>query len=232
MIYVGAILFVGLLVQFLGGTSAEKIFGTLPIAYYATSLFIFMLIGNQNFAAGAFSIWRMDILSKPLSHELFLLGNFLGSLLSNLALSIFLLILSLAISFPSLTMLDLVFLMISLCLSIIASIGVSYFFAGIGLTTIPQGYLYTALTFLLTVFAGVFVPIGTFPLPLQCVCYIIPYTWAVDSFRGILLRTPTLLPIEIEILVLLASGSATLFLGRFYLSMKLKSIRSRKIVVR
>jgi len=232
LVYIGAILFVGLLFQFFGGSNAERIFGTYPILYYTTSLFLFTLIGNQNSAAMAFSIWRLDILSKPLNPELFLLGNYFGSLLSSIIPSIFLLFLSLAISLPSLTVNSAILMLTVLVLSFVASIGVSYFFAVIGLRTTPHGYLYTSLTFLLTILVGIFIPISVIPVPLRWLSYIIPYTWAIDCFRGIFLGIPTLLPLETEILVLLISGTIALFLGRLCLFHTLKCIKSKKVIVR
>lgn len=232
LIYIGAILLVGLLVQFYGGENAKNIYGASPIVYYATGLFLYTLIGNQNSAAFTFSIWRLDILSKPLSPEIFLLGNYLGSLLCNIVPSIFLLVLSLVISAPSLSLINFVSLLILLIVAFIASIGMSYFMAGIGLIITPHGYFFTGLTFLFTVFTGIIVPLDTIPIPLRCISYIIPYTWAIDCFRGILLKTRTFLPIDLEFLILLLSGSITLLLGRLYLLNMLKSIRSRKVIVR
>ena len=232
VIYIGAILFMGLSLQLVGGSNAEIIFGAKPLVYYTISLFLFTLIGNQNSSALAFSIWRLDILSKPLDPELFLLGNYLGSLLSNIPPSIFLLILSLIIAFPSLTTSEIAFLVILFLLSILASIAVSYFFAGIGLTTTPQGYLYTSITLLLTIFVGIIIPVSMIPFPLKLISYFIPYTWAIDCFRGLFLKTQTILPIESEILILLISTPIMLLIGRFYLFYKLNVIRSKKVVIR
>ena len=232
LLYIGLVMFVGWYLQMLTGDASEEVFGISPVLYYASGLFVFLLIGNQNSALMAFSAWRMDILSKQLSPDIFLLGNYLGQLLTDSLPGIFLLFFSLIMSPPSLNLYE-IFMLISLLIVFFsASVGVSYFFGAMGLRMRPIGFVFTSIMMLITIFCGIMIPIQAIPQGLRWISYSIPYTWSIDGFRALVLNSRPLMPVEREIFLLLVLSIFLIVVGRLTLYRMIQRIKERKVIIR
>ncbi len=201
------------------------------IPYYIVGLVIYGIIGQVNAVYLNFSLWREELLARPIKSDIFLLGVYMGSSLTN---SLPMLILfggmlpfywSTLHIFPTL-------LILSLLLGILSSIGISYFFASIGLRFRAEGFVVTTLTFLFSFFCGILIPIYIIPKPLVYISYAIPYTWAIDLFRYSLLSTQTLLPVSTELVILLGSTLLYLLVGKLLLMHTFKIIRIKKVIIK
>ncbi len=232
VIYIMMIMFIGWYMQLLTGVASEKAFGVPPVLYYASGMFILLLIGNQNTALTAFSSWRTDILSKQVSPDIFLLGSYIGGLLTNALPGICLLLFSLIMYPPSMSGYEVLLLISLLIVSFLASIGVSYFFAALGMRLTPTGFVFTSITLLITIFCGVLVPVRTIPGGLQWISYAIPYTWTIDAFRALVLDSTPLMPVEHEILLLLPLSLLLMATGRVTLYWMIKRIKEKKVFIR
>lgn len=232
LLYIVIIMFIGWYMQVLTKNASEDLFGISPILYYASGLFIFLLIGNQNSALSAFSMWKMDILSKQINLDIFLLGSFIGDLLTNSLPGIFLLFVSLIIYPPSLSVYEALLLLFLIAFSLSASIGVSYFFAAMGMRLKPMGFLFTSITMFITIFCGIMIPIQSIPGTLRWISYAIPYTWSIDGFRALVLDSRPILPVEREILLLSFFSVLLIAVGRLTLSLTIKRIKEKKVIIR
>jgi len=232
LLYIGLVMFVGWYLQMLAGDTSEEVFGIPPVLYYASGLFVFLLIGNQNSALMAFSSWRMDILSKQLSPDIFLLGNYLGQLLTDSLPGVFLLLFSLIMYPPSLNLYEIFMLISLLIVSFSASVGVSYFFAAMGLRMRPIGFVFTSIMMLITIFCGIMIPIQAIPRGLRWISYSIPYTWSIDGFRALVLKTSPIVSVEQEIILLTVLSVILLIFGRITLSIAIRRIKEKKVFIR
>lgn len=232
ILYIVILMFVGWYMQILTGDASKEVFGVSPVLYYTSGLFVFLLIGNQNSALSAFSMWKMDILSKQVSLDIFLLGNYLGYLLTNSLPGVFLLIISLVMYPPLLNVYEIFLLFSLMFVSLSASVGVSYFFAALGMRLKPIGFIFTSITMFITIFCGIMIPIKTIPGGLKWVSYSIPYTWSIDGFRALVLDSTPIIPVEREILLLFLSSIVLIVTGRFTLSFTIRRIKEKKVIIR
>lgn len=228
LFYYSIALFVAYLYSHLGG----GFLGNKVIPYYLAGLFMISLMAHETPTYKRFSVWREEILSKPIIPDIFLMGFFVGDLI--------------AFSVPALATLSLLLLpfiyrsgihnssllFLSLTIALFASLSVSYFFAALGLRFRYDPNIETATNLFIAFFAGIFIPVQSLPAKVHIISYIIPYTWAIDLFRYSLLGTPTLFPVKSEIEYLIMSIAVVFILGRFYLHYTINAIRKKKVVIR
>jgi len=232
LLYIVIIMVVGWYMQVLTGNASKEAFGISPVLYYASGLFIFLLIGNQNAALTAFSLWKMDLLSKQVSLDIFLLGSYLGDLLTNSLPAVILLIISLCIYPPSLNIYEILLLMALILVSLSAAFGVSYFFAALGMRLKPIGFVFTSITMFITIFCGIMVPVAAIPGGLKWISYSIPYTWSIDGFRALVLDSTPLMSIQMEIFLLFLFSIVLIMTGRLALFFTIRRIKEKKVIIR
>ncbi|MCD6370891.1 MAG: ABC transporter permease [Thermoplasmata archaeon] len=201
------------------------------VPYYIVGLTIFAFIGQSNSVYINFSVWREELLAKPVKPDIFLLSVYFGGLLTSALPMLLLFFLSIPFYWESLHMAPFL-LLISLFLGILSSLGMCYLFASLGLRFRPEGYIVTSLTFVFTFLCGILVPVYLLPRPMVYVSYIIPYTWSIDLFRHSILSTPTISPLNQELLILVVSTAVYLFLGKLFLMRTLKAIRVKKVIIK
>jgi len=228
LFYYSIVLFVAYLYSHLGG----GFLGSKVIPYYLAGLFMISLVAHETPTYKRFSIWREEILSKPISPDIFLLGFFVGDLV--------------AFSLPAIVVLSLlllpflyhfgiyseIFLAVSLISALLASVSVAYFFASLGLRFRYDPNIETATNLFIAFFAGIFLPVQSLPEKVHLVSYAIPYTWVIDIFRYSLLGTPTILSVKTELECLIASIVLTYTLGYLYLRHTIASIKRKKVIIR
>jgi ABC-2 type transport system permease protein len=91
--------------------------------------------------------------------------------------------------------------------------GFGFAFASIVLLMRDANTLVDISNFLVQIFAGYNFPVNSLPRWLLPISLALPLTYGFDAVRGWLLRTRTLLPISVEILVLLVSMVILIYLG-------------------
>ena len=91
--------------------------------------------------------------------------------------------------------------------------GFGFAFAGIVLLMREANTLVDVGSFLVQGFSGTNFPVKSLPYWLIPVSLMLPLTYGLDAVRGLLLKTSTLLPINVEILILIISMFAMLAFG-------------------
>ncbi len=91
--------------------------------------------------------------------------------------------------------------------------GFGFAFASLVLVMRDANTLVDMSSFLLQIFTGSSFPVGSLPKWLLPVSLAIPLTYGLDAVRGILLNTPTLFPLGLEIALLVAFMVLMLWLG-------------------
>ncbi len=228
LFYYSIVLFVAYLYSHLGG----GFLGNKVIPYYLAGLFMISLIAHETPTYKRFSVWREEILSKPITPDIFLAGFFVGDLIAFSAPALVALSLLLFPFIYRLGIYDSNLLFLSLTMALVASLSVSYFFAALGLRFRYDPNIETATNLFIAFFAGIFVPVQSLPAKVHIISYMIPYTWAIDLFRYSLLGTPTLFPAKSEIIYLMVGTVIALILGRLYLYYTINAIRKRKVIIR
>ena len=228
---VGTLIYLGIVglfayVMMLSGLLLEN-----AVPYYIVGLTIYGIIGQANGVYLNFSLWREELLARPIKPDIFLLGVYMGSLLTNALPMLLLFGGMLPFYWNTLHILPSV-LFLSLLLGILSTIGISYFFASMGLRFRPEGSIVTTFTFLFSFFCGILIPIYIIPKPLVYISYAIPYTWAIDLFRHSLLSTGTILSVPTELLILLCSTLLYFILGKLFLRRTFKIIRIKKVIIK
>jgi len=133
---------------------------------------------------------------------------------------------------PSLNLYEIFMLIFLLIVSFSASVGVSYFFAAMGLRMRPIGFVFTSIMMLITIFCGIMVPIQAIPQGLRWISYSIPYTWSIDGFRALVLNSRPLMPVEREIFLLLVLSFFLIVVGRLTLYRMIRRIKEKKVFIR
>ncbi len=96
-----------------------------------------------------------------------------------------------------------------LALTLSALYGIGFCFAAVALLMKEPGGLANVVEFVLSLLAGVAYPIAVLPPALQVAARALPLAYGVDALRGVLLGTPTFLPLGTELAVL--AGLAVLY---------------------
>lgn len=228
LFYYSIVLFVAYLYSHLGG----GFLGNRVIPYYLAGLFMISLMAHETPTYKRFSIWREEILSKPITPDVFLMGFFVGDIVAFSAPAVLILSLLLLPFIQHSGINNGGLLFASLIMAPLASLAVAYFFAALGLRLRYDPNMETATNLFIAFFAGIFIPVQTLPSKFHMISYIIPYTWIIDLFRYSLLGTPTLFPVRDEIEYMTMSIVIAFILGRFYLHHTISAIRKKKVIIR
>ncbi|HSM71499.1 MAG TPA: ABC transporter permease [Anaerolineales bacterium] len=94
--------------------------------------------------------------------------------------------------------------------------GFGFAFAGIILFMREANTLVDVGSFLVQGFSGTNFPVKSLPYWLIPVSLMLPLTYGLDAVRGILLKTSTLLPIRVEIVILIAFMFGMLWFGAWF----------------
>ena len=94
--------------------------------------------------------------------------------------------------------------------------GFGFAFAGIVLFMREANTLVDVGSFLVQGFSGTSFPVKSLPYWLIPVSLMLPLTYGLDAVRGILLKTNTLLPIRVEIIILIAFMFGMLWFGSWF----------------
>lgn len=92
------------------------------------------------------------------------------------------------------------FLLFLLCITVFFGVGVTM--SGFSLRYKQIGSIANLFTFIFQFLTGIFVPIRVFPPAMRYIAYCIPDTWAIDSFRSVLMGIEPLFSLQKEILLL------------------------------
>jgi ABC-2 type transport system permease protein len=80
-------------------------------------------------------------------------------------------------------------------------------------------------SFLLGIFSGTNFPVNALPRWLLPVALAIPLTYGLDAVRGILLKIPTILPLQWELVLLVAFMFVMLWLGNWAFNSLERTVR-------
>jgi ABC-2 type transport system permease protein len=94
--------------------------------------------------------------------------------------------------------------------------GFGFAFAGIVLFMREANKLVDVGSFLVQGFSGTSFPVKSLPYWLIPVSLMLPLTYGLDAVRGILLKTSTLLPIRVEIIILVVFMFGMLWFGAWF----------------
>ena len=104
--------------------------------------------------------------------------------------------------------------------------GFGFAFAGIVLLMREANTLVDVGSFLVQGFSGTNFPVKSLPYWLIPVSLMLPLTYGLDAVRGFLLKTNTLLPINVEILILIVSMFAMLAFGAWVFNKVERRVRT------
>jgi len=104
--------------------------------------------------------------------------------------------------------------------------GFGFAFAGIVLLMREANTLVDVGSFLVQGFSGTNFPVKSLPYWLIPVSLMLPLTYGLDAVRGFLLKTNTLLPINVEILILVVSMFAMLTFGAWVFNKVERRVRT------
>lgn len=104
--------------------------------------------------------------------------------------------------------------------------GFGFAFAGIVLLMREANTLVDVGSFLVQGFSGTNFPVKSLPYWLIPVSLMLPLTYGLDAVRGLLLKTSTLLPINVEILILVVSMFAMLAFGSWVFNKVERRVRT------
>jgi len=104
--------------------------------------------------------------------------------------------------------------------------GFGFAFAGIVLFMREANTLVDVGSFLVQGFSGTSFPVKSLPYWLIPVSLMLPLTYGLDAVRGILLKTSTLLPIRVEIVILVAFMFGMLWFGAWFFHMIERRVRT------
>lgn len=115
--------------------------------------------------------------------------------------------------------------LLSLLLGLAIFFGIGIAMCGLSLRFKRIGQMVSIITFAEQFFTGIFIPVLAIPMPFRVISYLIPTTWVIDSFRSSLLGLSPILPIEIELIILLALAITTNSLGMWLFKISEKKAR-------
>lgn len=104
--------------------------------------------------------------------------------------------------------------------------GFGFAFAGIVLLMREANTMVDVGSFLVQGFSGTNFPVKSLPYWLIPVSLMLPLTYGLDAVRGFLLKTNTLLPINVEIVILIVFMFVMLWLGAKFFYMVERRVRS------
>ncbi len=91
--------------------------------------------------------------------------------------------------------------------------GFGFAFAGVVLIMREANTMVDMSSFLVQIFSGTDFPVTVLPKWLLPIALVLPLTYGMDAARGFLLKTKTLLPLPLEIVLLLVCMAVMLWLG-------------------
>jgi ABC-2 type transport system permease protein len=94
--------------------------------------------------------------------------------------------------------------------------GFGFAFAGIVLLMREANTMVDVGSFLVQGFSGTNFPVKSLPYWLIPVSLMLPLTYGLDAVRGLLLKTRTLFPIQVEIIILIVFMFVMLWLGSWF----------------
>ncbi|HSG44333.1 MAG TPA: ABC transporter permease [Anaerolineales bacterium] len=105
--------------------------------------------------------------------------------------------------------------------------GFGFAFAGIVLFMREANTLVDVGSFLVQGFSGTSFPVKSLPYWLIPVSLMLPLTYGLDAVRGILLKTSTLLPIRVEIIILIVFMFGMLWFGSWFFHRIERRVRTK-----
>jgi len=156
----------------------------------------------------------------PVSRILILVGRTITSMITTTIISIIMLGISAALFGFSPT--GNIFAAIGTAIPMLLGLyGFGFAFAGIVLFMREANTLVDVGSFLVQGFSGTTFPVKSLPYWLIPVSLMLPLTYGLDAVRGFMLKTNTLLPIKVEIIILFVFMFVMLWLGsRFFYSVE------------
>jgi len=156
----------------------------------------------------------------PVSRILILVGRTITSMITTTIISIIMLVISAALFGFSPT--GNIFAAIGTAIPMLLGLyGFGFAFAGIVLFMREANTLVDVGSFLVQGFSGTTFPVKSLPYWLIPVSLMLPLTYGLDAIRGFMLKTNTLLPINVEIVILFVFMFVMLWLGsRFFYSVE------------
>src|SRR5215211_2609331 len=151
----------------------------------------------------------------PVSRLHILIGRTLTSLLTTTITSLIMLAIASAL-FGFRPTGDIVAAFLTAIPMLIGLYGFGFAFAGLVLLMREANTLVDVSSFLVQGFSGSTFPVKSLPYWLIPVAMMLPLTYGLDAVRGILLKTNTLLPINVEVILLVIFMFAMLWFGAWF----------------
>lgn len=148
----------------------------------------------------------------PIPRPLLLIGRTFTSLLITSITSLSMLIIA-ALLFGFRPTGNVVAALLTVIPMLIGLYGFGFAFASLVLVVREANMMVDVSNFLVSTFSGEQFPVTVLPRWLLPISFSLPLTYGYDAVRGWLLHTPTLLPMQVEIALLLVFMVAMIFLG-------------------
>lgn len=212
--------------EYTGGSTDSVLYTAIGYAVFSIANYSWQIAGKieREMVMGTVKL-NMLLPIKPSSY---LYGLSLSNLISTGSMAVFILLMSIFASMPTLPRLLQALLFIAL--SAAYYFGVSLMMASLAMRYKSLSGMGNLLTFVLQILTGLVLPVRALPQVLQALSRLSPTTWAIDSIRSSLLSITPLAPFKSELVIMLCAAAAANLLGQYALRASCRYIRAHGLM--